>query len=477
MSLVNEVIEEIRHREGIGERLGVSPPPAREASRFGPAVVAPARGGGAPLVPWLLAAAGFAVLLVQAVSNWSVVVTPAPASEPPAVSARPPGEAYPSRSTIKTEFVERPKAVEYAELTDIDVQLEDGYTRTFFRMSSERDYWLHGDPSHGEIEIVISRTRLTTVFGPYAFEGSGMTLREAHNSSEGLHLLMSFEPASRVQAQVVYDDFGPVLVLDLIEGRDREAASSPAPAALNGLAVPATEYDVAMEFEAAVAVNVEPQVEIDADESESGKSWGVISHRTSSSEAEAGDAFPSYQRGLDYAVRGQTDDAIAEYLRALAVDPNLHSAREELVILLIETERFDAATRHLEEAMSRAPSHEEYNFLKAQLLVATQQPDRAVAILESQPVPPERRGDAVNLLAALYQQRGDHGKAETLFRHAVQLAPHEARLWMGLGISLEGQQRGVEALSVYKQADSLATFDTGPRRWLRSRIRELSSLE
>ena len=48
---------------------------------------------------------------------------------------------------------------------------------------------------------------------------------------------------------------------------------------------------------------------------------------------------------------------------------------------------------------------------------------------------------------------------------------------MGLGISLEGQQRETEALAVYKQADSLAQFDRGPRRWLRNRIRELSAVE
>ncbi len=470
MSLVNDVLEDLSRREKQRDHTQPHPLDEVELSRFG----VPIRGQRSlrpiRVLPWTLGAAGALVLLFEAVSAWQPVVSGT--FRAPAVSARPPVEITEALSGVDdatsslsaTDPIALLPSVapdaEYEELHDVDVRSEDGYTRVFFHLSGEREYWLQGDPAHGEIEIVISGTRLATAFAPFAFEGSGLQLQEAHNTSNGLHLLISFEPAARIQSQVVHGDTGPVLVVDVIDRRERVGTAATPP--------PSFEQ----RRDAGIAPAAEP-VEAKAEAS----GWGVIEQTRPANRVGRPDAFASFDRGQQYSARGRKKEAIAEYVRALAIDPDLHRAREALVVLLIETEHFQAADRHLAEAMARAPEHGEYNFLNAQLLVATRQNDRAIAILESLPTPAERRSDALNLLAALYQQRGDHERAETLFRHAVQLAPHEARLWMGLGISLEGQQRMTEALAVYKQADSLARFETGPRRWLRSRIRELASLE
>lgn len=465
MSLVNEVIEELKQREAGGGSTPEDVLSARDRSRFGTPIQGNPMRTRRHVVPWLFAAAGAAVLVFEFGSTWFPLIEPI--HQTTAVSARPPISPLsvgPTRS-VDDEFggyrvVETnadPTSVE--ELRDLDVQLEDGYTRIFLHLTGEREYWLQGDPAHGEIEIVISGTRLATALAPQAFAGSGIVLREAHNSSTGLHLLFSFEPAARIQTQVAYGDRGPALVVDVIDGREREAEVSEPVLRIERRGAETASRD-----------SSRPAVK-------EARDWGRISHTTSTVTPTTPDAVRHFERGEHFAVRGQRDEAIAEYVRALALDPDLHRAREALIVLLIESEMFTAATQHLEDAVARAPGRSEYNFLKARLLVATQQPERAAAILESLPVPPERRTDALNLLAALYQKRGDHARAETLFRHAVQLAPHEARLWMGLGISLEGQEREAEALAVYKQADSLATFETGPRRWLRSRIRTLSSLE
>ncbi len=463
MSLVNDVLEELDRRESPDERSGHRPLTDVELSRFGTPLTPQQSQRRFPIVPWVLAGAGVVVLLFEAVVSWQSVVGEMFAA--PAVSARPPATAPLALDT--TEAGDRDAFAAtiggYEELRDVEVRAEDGYTRIFFHLTGEREYWLQGDPAHGEIEVVISGTRLATALAPFAFQGSGVLLQEAHNTSNGLHLLLSFEPAARIQSQVAYGDAGPTLVIDVIDGQAREEASAkPGPRGARSQVV---------------EPKPKPKAEAAKSPAASPTSWGMIQQTHSATRRNQLDASASFDRAQRFAVAGEHKEAIAEYVRALAVNPDLHRAREALVILLIEGEHFQAATRHLDQAIARAPGHSEYNFLKAQLLVATRQSDRAIAVLESLPTPPARRSDALNLLAALYQQGGDHERAETLFRHAVQLAPHEARLWMGLGISLEGQQRQTEALAVYKQADSLARFETGPRRWLKSRIRELSSLE
>ncbi len=342
-----------------------------------------------------------------------------------------------------------------AELTGIDVEPSGGYTRVRLHLTRERDYWIQGDPADGEVEVVITNARLSGAFSPLSFEGSGLTLRETHNTSIGLHLVLAVKSSSRIQSQFVDDGSRSQLVLDLM------------PASV-------TNPHGAEEAETPLASLPLPREVVEATRNDD---WGVISQTRPAALEAVSQAQQSLHRARNLVARERSGEAVAEYIRALTLDSDLHAAREGVVALLVETGEFAAAERHLADGLARSPAHSAYTLLRAQLLAAMNQTDRAIAILESLPTPQHRRSDALNLLAALYQQKGEYARAETLFRDAVQIAPYEARLWMGLGISLEGQSRKTEALAVYRQAESLADFETGPRRWLRSRIRDLATVE
>ncbi len=456
MSLVNDLLEDFHRRRVTPESRPDNPLTGIE--------VAPhhAQSEGADhveLLPWLFGTAGATVLGVLIASHL-VPRIPWLASEAQ-VGARPPATSLVSIEPKTTPAIESSAVAPFSleELYDVAVYPQDGYTRVHFRLTGEREYWLEGDPAHGEIAVVITGTRLANALAPYAFEGSGLQLQEAHNTSTGLHMLLSFEPATRVQSQVIHDEQGPVLVLDVITAQAHSDVEN----------VPVA----ALEQQRDASPKIEPQPLTGA----IAAGWGKIRQTRERQQHRVPDAFQSLDRARALEAAKRPSEAIAEYIRVLALDPDLHAAREALVALLVEAKQFEAAQRHLSVGMAGSPGHTEYALLRAQVLVAMKQPDRAIAILESLATPADRRSDALNLLAALYQQKGKHTRAETLFRSAVRLAPHKARLWMGLGISLEGQQRKTEALAVYKQAESLADFETGPRRWLRSRIRELSSVE
>ena len=477
MSLVNDLLEDFYQRRVSPDKNPESPlanieVPRRELAFKKGARVQPKFNSTSRIVIGLVALTCLAVIALEVVLRLSPDIE---TNATPDVSARPPDHfgamGSPLGSGANEPFADSralafdagvdslaaPKiaAQDWAELTGTSIESSGDYTRLRIFLSREREYWIQGDPTVGEIEIVITKTRLAEAFLPNAFETSGLSLKEAHNSSIGLHLLFKLESSSLVQSQFVNDGSNPQLILDILS----DAANS------------------------SVGIRVEdlPHAPIVAEAPrepivrETG--WGTITRSRPHIALTTSEAHRSLDRARHLVAQNRAEEAIVEYIRALSLEPGLHRARESLVGLLIESGQLSAAERHLAMGLENKPAHSEYTLLRAQLLAAMKQPDRAIVILESLPLPPERRSDALNLLAALYQQKGDHGRAEALFRSAVSISPHEARLWMGLGISLEGQQRGTEALAVYKQAESLAEFEIGPRRWLRNRIRDLAKVE
>lgn len=473
MSLVNDLLKDIRQRDG-----DIARDDRSQAEGFDPA--RPELLG--ERVPMMnpshsrSSVGRFAVpvtCIVILAIELGVRLAPATIEPPiPSVSAKPPiglneQGISPSRVVNEVPGAIRPQATlaqakasplipeaEIAEVVDVEIEATDHYTRVSFSLSQEREYWIKGDPLEGQIELVIGGTHLSGAFAHDAFERSGLTLRSTHNTSTGLHLVFGLDAPSRVQSQSIATGTSSRLVLDII-------AAAP-------------EWNQAAS--AADAWHSLPAVR--TDEANAGEThWGTINKTTTPSDSAQPQSHVSLDRARELVAQERKAEAIAEYIRALTFAPLLHEAREGLVFLLIDDRQFAAAQRHLTEGLSIAPEHSEYTFQKAQLLVAMEQPERAIAILESLPTPVERRSEALNLLAALYQQQGDHPRAEALFRTAVQLAPYQSRLWMGLGISLEQQSRATEALAVYKQAESLSDFEPGPQRWLRHRIRELSTVE
>ena len=328
-----------------------------------------------------------------------------------------------------------------SELDEIAVERGADYTRLRFLIDGPTDYWIQGDPVEGKIEVVFSNAKLTHSLSAVALMGSGVWLLESHHSQLGLHLLLGFDSVARIQSHLLIDRGRSEVVLDI---------------------TPIGEV--------AEATPTKP-------DTQSKTAWGEITRRTTRDR----DRFESAEHALHsaqgYLDHEQIPEATGEFIRALNLDPRSHRAREALISILIESGQLDSAERHLERGLDISPRHSSYTLLQARVFIARQQPDRAIALLEDSPTPKARRSDALNLLAALYQGKGDHIKAERLFRSAVRITPGEGRLWMGLGISLEGQQRGGEALAVYRQATALDDLERGPKRWLESRIRLLAGVQ
>jgi Flp pilus assembly protein TadD len=56
------------------------------------------------------------------------------------------------------------------------------------------------------------------------------------------------------------------------------------------------------------------------------------------------------------------------------------------------------------------------------------------------------------LLALAHRQAGDHAAAAEVYRRLSEVAPGRARVWLGLGVSLEALERFDEATTAYRRA-------------------------
>lgn len=178
-------------------------------------------------------------------------------------------------------------------------------------------------------------------------------------------------------------------------------------------------------------------------------------------------AATRYAQSLE-ALRG-ADPVKAEGLlrEALALDARHARARHALVVLLIEDGRLQEAER-----LSRAETGRAWNSLRARLLLKRGETERAIAELEAGL--PGADADYQALLAALYQRRGRHGDAVELYRRALGARPTQAAWWAGLGISLEGEGRGPQAVNAYRRALALPGLGAPLRDYLDQRLAALA---
>ena len=168
--------------------------------------------------------------------------------------------------------------------------------------------------------------------------------------------------------------------------------------------------------------------------------------------ASADELYAQARRALD---RG--DDAAAEPLlgQALALDPKLHAAREDLASLRVRQNRLDEAETTIREGLDLDPSRRGYRKLVARVELARNRPGDAVAVLERDPPPLDQDLEYYGLLASAYQRIGRHDAATRLYRELMRAEPQEANWWAGYAMSRDAEGDVAGALVAYSQARQL----------------------
>jgi tetratricopeptide (TPR) repeat protein len=162
-----------------------------------------------------------------------------------------------------------------------------------------------------------------------------------------------------------------------------------------------------------------------------------------------------YEKARHALERG--DDAAADPLLndALAANPNLHPAREDLGNLRIRQRRLDDADSIVRVGFELDPAYVGYRRLVARLELARNRPAAAIAALEREPPLLERDFEYHGLLASAYQRMGRHEEASRLYRDLVRAQPQEANWWASYAMSRDALGDVAGALAAYAQARQL----------------------
>lgn len=171
---------------------------------------------------------------------------------------------------------------------------------------------------------------------------------------------------------------------------------------------------------------------------------------------------------------GRLFEAYERLLVFIAENPAAHQSRETLATLLLAQQDYPQARAIIDEGLALVPNYSAYKKIKARLLMMDN--DMAQAMLLLRNLPPVLADDPEyhELLASLFQQTGQHGQAVVAYQELLRFNSKQGRWWTGLGISLEAQGKGSDALASYQAALQSADLDVSLRQYSQNRIRSLS---
>jgi Flp pilus assembly protein TadD len=173
-------------------------------------------------------------------------------------------------------------------------------------------------------------------------------------------------------------------------------------------------------------------------------------------------AYAHFQLAYVYTALKRSDEARAEYERAIALDPKMPEAYVNLGILFLDRQEYAAAVAPLSKAVELLPAQSRPRSLLA--VAQDRSGDQEGAARSFEGVLHLEPNDltANHYLGDLDLRRGKPAEAETRFRHALQIQPDAPELLQGLAQSLEAQNKP-EAADAYRKYLAAVPNDAGAR--------------
>lgn len=171
--------------------------------------------------------------------------------------------------------------------------------------------------------------------------------------------------------------------------------------------------------------------------------------------------------------QGRAQEAVAGFELALQLDARLTSARHALIAALLDLRRQDEALRRAREGLDIDTRQPGLAMIAARLQLEKDDLRGAIDTLERTRTHAAERSDYLAFLAALLQRDGRHREAAEQYLIALQKSPQNGVWWMGLGISLQAEQRNAEAQEAYKRARSSNTLTPDLAAFVESRLSQL----
>jgi tetratricopeptide (TPR) repeat protein len=180
------------------------------------------------------------------------------------------------------------------------------------------------------------------------------------------------------------------------------------------------------------------------------------------------------QTAITLTQSGRLLEAYESLLTFLARNREAHLSRETLGTILLAQREYAQAALVIDEGLQLAPNYAPYKKIKARLLMQEGRSLEALQVLQQLPPTLQEDQEYHELLATLFQQAGEHGRAVATYQELLRSNGAEGRWWTGMGISLEAQGDTAKALASYQTALQQSQLDAGIRQYSQARVRALS---
>ncbi len=187
-----------------------------------------------------------------------------------------------------------------------------------------------------------------------------------------------------------------------------------------------------------------------------------------------------YRKALESLQQGHMTQAIESLAHALQLDASHIAARQAIVGLLVEAQRFDEAERQLQQGLHLDPSQPNLAMMLARLQVERGDTHAGLETLQRGLPDAMARADYVKeqadyhaFLAALLQREGQHGAAIKHYTQALRNTPQSGIWLMGIGISLQAENRLPEAQEAFNRAKASNTLRPDLQTFVEQRLKQI----
>jgi MSHA biogenesis protein MshN len=160
----------------------------------------------------------------------------------------------------------------------------------------------------------------------------------------------------------------------------------------------------------------------------------------------------AYRQAVTNLQSGRGADAMAGLEQALKLDPSHAGARQMLVGILLQSKRNDEAMQRAQEGLAIDPSQVGLTMILARIQIEQSDQKGALATLERGLPYANANAEYQAFFAALLQREKRNKEAIDHYVLALAKSPENSVWWMGLGISLQAENRLPEAKEAFNRA-------------------------
>jgi tetratricopeptide (TPR) repeat protein len=156
--------------------------------------------------------------------------------------------------------------------------------------------------------------------------------------------------------------------------------------------------------------------------------------------------------GRAFMLKGQVDDAVVQYQRALQINPNYSGAYDSLGQALVRKGQVDDAVAQYQKALAINPNYAQAHSNLAVALVQRGQVDDAIAQYQKALEISPGLAQAHSNLGVLLFQKGQVDDAVAQYQKALEINPNSAEVHSNLGVALVRKGQVDDAVAEYQKS-------------------------